>query len=157
MDAKNTYSPERVRQIQAELRTAETRQRVIMFAGSIAAGSLLLAGGATTILVAPDYSMAVAVGALILIVGFVFVGDRIFPGLTCPGCSTKLVGSFRTFCPVCGGFGLESMGGQSVKCRTCSKTLRYWKKYGSPWVNRNFKVKNCTGCGVHLGLGRNGI
>lgn len=157
MHAKNTYTPERVRQIQAELKAAESRNRVIVIAGAIGAALLLLVAGVVLALVAPAYTMAVAVVALVVIVAFVFVGDHLFPGLKCPGCLTRLVGSFGVFCPACGGYGLESISGQKVRCRTCTKTLRYWKNPGSPFLNRNFKVKNCTGCGVHLGLNRNGI
>ena len=151
MHAKNTYTPERVRQIQAELKTAETRNRAIGIAIIVGAAVFLLACGAVVLLIAPAYAMAAAVVALVVIVAFVFLGDRIFPPLTCPGCMTRLVGSFGMFCPACGGYGLESMGGRTVKCRTCEKTLRYQKQH------RNFMVKNCTGCGVQIGLNRNGI
>jgi len=151
MHARNTYTPERVRQMQAELKTAEKRKRVIGVAIVVGAAIFLLAGGAVVLFIAPAYALAAAVLALVVIAAFVFIGDRLFPPLTCPGCMTRLVGSFGMFCPACGGYGLESIGGRTVKCRNCERTLRYQKNH------RNFKVKNCTGCGVQLGLNRNGI
>ena len=66
------------------------------------------------------------------------------PGLTCPGCRSRLDGMPSRHCPECGHTPLDPYGSDgTLCCPACRKRLRIG-------FGRSFKIRVCGQCGLHL-------
>ena len=149
MQEKNRYSNDEIARIQKNYNAAVVRDRQIVRIGFAVLGVILVLGFALFFLAPKGYYGLIILFLGIVLAIFLFV-MRMQPQLKCPGCKTKLEGSFGNYCPECGSRSLKQINSLQAHCATCNRDLKHIRARRGSIPLRRFKIRACTHCGVTL-------
>ena len=135
------YSPARVEEFARQFRPQARRYRLQSKIGLVGFISIVVG----SILLVPTWPLLFPVGLILAAAFWVIFAIRsdILP--PCPACHGFLDARFGAFCPECGAdLVVEEIDGGWRVCRVCRHPLSGAEK------GRNYRIRNCTHCGLHL-------
>ena len=134
------YSPAMVEEFARQFRPQARRYRWQSNLGSYGFIGCVIG----TLLLARTWSFVFPIGMALAVLFLIFFALRsdILP--PCPACHGDLDPDFGRFCPECGSVLIwEDLPGGWRVCRSCRHPLRHGK-------GRNYRIRNCTHCGLRL-------